>query len=164
MIAPPVLSTPTVAAVAAAQAAHDNQQLAIGSLFTRSNADGDAPTQSQIGLVSSAGQAPFGTLTQGGATLDATSKLTLTALSCLTYTGGGTAGTDDLQLRAAEGSQWSSWALVQISDIGAVPPVATATAAPESATPGETLTVANLFSVSDPDGNAITQYQVYLSS
>src|SRR5260221_12637331 len=64
-------------------------------------------------------------------------------------------------MRAYDGTQWSSWVQQTITDLGKRTPVITISNATPTIAKGQTETLASVFSASDPDGDAITQYQLY---
>jgi hypothetical protein len=83
--------------------------------------------------------------------------VTVTSLSGLDYIGAATAGTDELWLRAYNGS-WSGWAQANITDLGPPPPVVTAIN--PTVMYNQAYALGAIFNVS---GSGITQYQVWFS-
>src|SRR5207248_1262972 len=66
-------------------------------------------------------------------------------------------GTDTLWVRATDGTQWSDWSSsFTVTGQPDTPPVVTV--ANLTAAHGQSFAASNLFTASDPDGDAITQY------
>jgi autotransporter-associated beta strand protein len=152
----PVLTTSNVAA-------QNNQTLAASSLFTVSDADGDAITRYQLWDGTddpSSGHFVVNGVTQAPRTVIDITAAQLAQTSFVT----GSVG-DALQIRAYDGTAWSSddstghWALFNVSVPGNHAPVVTT--ANYSARANQTLALSSLFTVSDADGDAITKYQLW---
>src|SRR5437660_829733 len=82
-------------------------------------------------------------------------------LAQTTYQSG--SGTDTLWVRANDGTQCSAWSpsfTVSALSIDS-PPVVTITNPNITATPGQIFAASSLFTASDPDGDAITQYDFW---
>src|SRR6185437_12903256 len=171
------INTPPVTTTAqSSETVTSGQTVAVSQLFSTHDGDGDAITQYEVYLAdSSSGGQPSGSLSQNGNAIASGQNVFLTSLDAVAYTGGSTGGTDNLWLRANDGSQWGNWALVQMNDPGAPagggsgqssiasPPVTTTAQGSETVTSGQTVAVSQLFSTHDGDGDAITQYEVYLA-
>src|SRR6185437_1734209 len=92
---------------------------AVSQLFSTHDGDGDAITQYEVYLAdSSSGGQPSGSLSQNGNAVATAQNVFLTSLDGLAYNGGSAGGTDNLWMRANDGSQWGNWALVQMNDPG----------------------------------------------
>jgi hypothetical protein len=68
-----------------------------------------------------------------------------------------------LWVRANDGTQWSAWSpsfTVSANKID-TPPVVTVTNSTVTASPGQIFAASSLFTASDPDGDAITQYDFW---
>src|SRR6185312_5809157 len=140
------------------------QQVAVSSLFTVTDPAGHPISQYEVYLAdASTGGQPEGSLSQNGSAVATAQNVTLSSLNGLTYTGGSASGTDNLWMRASDGTQWSNWALVQMQDAGNSPPTLTTSVASETLQANQALTVSQLFSASDTDGDSISQYEVYLA-
>jgi hypothetical protein len=151
---PPVV-TPTNSNVTASP----GQILAAASLFTASDPDGDAITQYDFWDTGSGG----GHFLLSGATQPTNGDIYVAAaqLAQTTYQSGG--GTDTLWVRANDGTQWSAWSpsfTVSANKID-TPPVVTVTNSTVTASPGQIFAASSLFTASDPDGDAITQYDFW---
>jgi probable HAF family extracellular repeat protein len=142
---PPVLtgSSPTVGAT---------QQVALTSLYSIS---GSGITQYQVWLAESQS---FGTVTDSNGALPLEHAVTETSLNGISYTGGATAGTDYIWVRAYNGT-WSNWVQTTFNDLGANPPPAVMGSQPVVAA-GQQVALTSLYSIS---GSGITQYQVWLA-
>src|SRR6185437_5067333 len=134
------------------------------SLFTVTDPAGHPISQYEVYLAdASTGGQPEGSLSQNGSAVATAQNVTLSSLNGLTYTGGSASGTDNLWMRASDGTQWSNWALVQMQDAGNSPPTLTASVASETLQANQAVTVSQLISASDTDGDSISQYEVYLA-
>ena len=135
------------------------QILAASSLFTASDPDGDAITQYDFWDTGGGG----GHFLVNGVTQPTNGDIYVTAsqLAQTTYQSG--AGTDTLWVRANDGSQWSAWSpsfTVSTAKVD-TPPVVTVTNPNITASAGQILAASSLFTASDPDGDAITQYDFW---
>jgi len=141
------------------------QSLALSSLFSVSDADGNAITRYQLWDAtrdSNSGHFEVNGVAQApGTVID----ITASQLAQTTFVIG-TAG-DDLQIRAYDGALWSAadtaaWAPFKIS-IANIPPQVSAIGQ-QRATAGQTLALSSLFQVSDAEGDSITRYQLWDST
>jgi hypothetical protein len=131
----------------------------VSSLFTASDPDGDAITQYDFWDTGGGG----GYFLVNGAAQSANGDIYVSAaqLSQTAYQAGN--GTDMLWVRAYDGRQWSAWSpgfTVSAQSID-TPPVVTPTSSNVAASPGQIFDAASLFTASDPDGDAITQYDFW---
>ena len=142
--------------------AKKNQTLALSSLFTVSDADGDAMTEYQLKdttTSSASGHFVVGGVTQAAGGVIEISAGQLAQTSFVTGT-----VNDNLQIRAFDGTAWSApdfgtWTPFTVAVPANNPPVVAAHDITAQA--GKTLTASTLFAASDPDGDAITQYQLW---
>jgi len=154
---PPVVTTANLTEV-------KNQTLALSNLFTVSDPDGDAITQYQLWESTrdpNAGHFVVNGVAQAAGTVITITAAQLTQTSFLT----GTVNAS-LQIRASDGTLWSAsdnaaWAPFIVTVIDP-PPVVTTTNLTEP--PVATLALSSLFTVSDPEGNAITKYELWDST
>ena len=133
-------------------ATHD-QSFAASSLFTASNSDGDMITKYAFWDTGTGDRHCM----LNGVAQGTNQEIDVTAaqLSQLTYQSG--SGTDTQWVRANDGYQWSAWS----NSITVTAPLDTApvvTVANLTAAHGQSFAASSLFTVSDPDGDAITQY------
>ena len=155
---PPVVTTANVTEPA-------NQTVALSSLFSVSDADGDAITEYQ--LWDSTRDPASGHFTVGGAAQAAGTVITISAAQLAqTSFVTGTVG-DSLQIRAFDGTDWSAadnaaWSPFTVSVPVNHPPVVTTANVTEPR--NTTVALSSLFSVSDADGDTITQYQLWDST
>jgi hypothetical protein len=143
----------------------NNQTMAASSLFTVSDPDGDTITRYRFwdGTADpSSGHFVLNGVDQAPRTVIDISPSQLSQLSFVA----GTNTSDTLQIEAFDGAAWSSldtaqWApfTVTASTSTNRPPVVTT--ANVSTTPGQTLALSSLFTVSDADGDTITKYQLW---
>ena len=150
----PVVTTKNLTAPA-------GQALAASSLFTVSDADGDAMTKYQ--LLDLSGDAASGHFVVGGVARPAGAVIEITAaqLAQTSFITGSTP--DSLQIRAFDGTAWSAADNAAWSAFTVTPPVNHAplvTTRNLTAPAGQTLTASGLFSVSDADGDTMTKYQL----
>jgi hypothetical protein len=87
--------------------------------------------------------------------------VTAAQLAQTTYQSGN--GTDTLWVRANEGTQWSTWSpsFTVTAQTVDTPPVVTVSNSNITASPGQVFAASSLFTASDPDGDAITQYDFW---
>jgi hypothetical protein len=158
MVSPPANRAPVVTTKNVTAPA--GQSLAVSSLFTVSDADGDTMTKYQLRDLTT--DAASGHFVVAGAAKAAGAVIEITAgqLAQASFVSG-TVG-DNLQIRAFDGTAWSaadnaSWSPFRIAPpINHAPVVAGGTV---FALAGQSLAASSLFSASDPDGDAITEYQ-----
>ncbi|WP_283848560.1 M10 family metallopeptidase [Bradyrhizobium sp. SRL28] len=154
-----VLYQPPVVAAANFTATR-NQNIAVTSLFSVSDADGDAITKYQFW--DSTSDPSSGHFVVGGVAQGTNQNIDVTSaqLSATSFQSG--SGSDDLWVRAFDGTSWSTWKEFYVNaPINQVPVVA---AANFTATHNQNIAVTSLFSVSDADGDAITKYQFWDST
>jgi hypothetical protein len=155
----PVVTTADVAA-------QRSQTLAVSSLFTVSDADNDAITRYQ--LWDGAGDPSSGHFVVSGITQSAGMVIDITAAQLAqTSFVTGAAAPDRLQIRAYDGTAWSAadsaqWSPFVVSLPPNNPPVVTTADITKQA--GQSLTASSLFTVSDADSDAITEYQFWDST
>ncbi len=158
---PPVDTPPVVMPVSANITARTGQSLAASALFTVSDPDGDAIAQYDFWDTGGGG----GHFLVNGVTQPINGDIIVSAsqLAQTTYRPG--SGTDTLWVKAYDGAQWSGWsqAFTVTAHIAAVntPPMVTPVSANITASTGQSLAASALFTVSDPDGDAIAQYDFW---
>ena len=158
-----VISVPDTAPVVttANVTASHRQTIALSSLFSVSDADGDAMTKYQ--LLDTTSDTNSGHFVVAGVTQAAGSVIEITAAQLAqTSFVTGTVG-DSLQIRAFDGTDWSaadtaSWAPFMVAVTNQAPMVTTANVL---ATRSQTLALSSLFSVTDADGDTMTKYQLW---
>src|SRR5258708_30442248 len=89
-------------------------------------------------------------------------SITVTDLASLAYNGGASTGNDDLWFRANDGAQWGGWVRTRITNRGESPPVDAVLTPTLTVARNQSVQLSTIFSASDPDGDTITQYQVWL--
>jgi hypothetical protein len=88
---------------------------------------------------------------------------TVSSLSNLTFLSGGDTGSMRIWVQADVGGQWTNWNYVDLNMPG--PPQTTLKVSQEDPVgPNQTISLASLFSATEPTGDAITQYQIYEGS
>ena len=155
---PPVVTTSTLTEA-------PNQTLAASSLLSVSDPDGNAITEYQFWDSNTSPntghfylngvQQPLGTILQ----------VSSSQLAQMTFVTGTAASA--IQVRAFDGTSWSApdtgaWSPFTINVNVPPPPVVTTTNLTEA--PNQALAASSLFSVSDPGGNPITEYQFWDSN
>jgi hypothetical protein len=147
----------TTSSVSAAR----SQTLALSSLFSVTDADGDAMTKYQ--LWDATRDAASGHFVVNGVIQPASTVITINAtdLASTSFVTGSVG--DNLQIRAFDGIAWSaadnaSWAPFTVS-VPEHAPVVTTANVPEPHL--QTIPLSSLFSVTDADGDAVTQYQLW---
>jgi hypothetical protein len=152
---PPVVTTANIRATA-------GQNITLANLISVSDADGDSMTRYQ--LYDGTSDPSSGHFVVNGVAQQARIVIDLTAAqaaqtSFLTGT-----VNDDIQIRAFDGQAWSAadtanWAPFTLGPTVNNPPVVTTV--DHTVTPGQSLSLASLISVSDADGDSMTRYQLY---
>jgi hypothetical protein len=145
--------------------ASHGQSLALSSLLSVSDADGDAITKYQ--LWDGTGDPASGRFVINGVIQAQRAVIEITAgqFAQTSFVAG--AVNDSLQIRAFDGISWSagddaSWSPFAVSVPAYTLPAVTT--ADTTAGHGQSLALSSLFSVSDPDGDTITKYQLWDST
>jgi len=133
------------------------QNIAAVSLFSASDADGDAITAYQFWEAPTG--AGSGSWIVGGTTQPVSEAIDVTPAQIATASFRTGTITDQLRVRASDGDLWSDWVTFNVTPPPDIAPVVSAT--DYTATQGQTIAAASLFSVSDADGDAITAYQFW---
>ena len=149
----PVVTTPNLTR-------QSGQTVALSNMFSVTDADSDAITQYQVwdGNADAA---------SGHFEINGVAKATGVAIDVspsqvaqTNFIAGSVA--DNLWVRAFDGVVWSSWSPLTVSPpVNRVPVVTTNSF---TRRPGQTIALADMFSVNDADGDTITQYQVWDST
>jgi hypothetical protein len=159
-----VLNSPPVVGTSNVTRQH-SQTLALSSLFSASDSDGDPITKYQ--LWDSNRDPNSGYFMVNGVAQAAGTIIDVTAAQLAqTFFVTGIVN-DSLQIRAFDGIDWSagdnaSWAPFTVSVPAYTSP--SVTTADINTTPGQTLALSSLFSVNDPDGDNMTRYQLWDST
>ena len=152
---PPVVTTANIRATA-------GQSITLANLISVSDADGDAMTRYQLYDVTS--DPNSGHFVINGAIQSARITLDITATQAAQTSFVAGTVNDDIQIRAYDGQAWSAadtanWAPFTLGPTVNNPPLVTTV--DHTASPGQSLSLASLISVSDADGDAMTRYQLY---
>jgi hypothetical protein len=156
--------------VAQEQSIGPSQTVALTSLFSANEPDGDPITQYNI-YEGSFGT-PVGTVTDAnGNVLPTFQNDTVTSLAGINYNSSTNAGSDRLWVQAFADGQWGNWTFVDMNNTGdpsgggGTPPTTSLQVAQEqSIGPSQTVALSSLFSANEPDGDPITQYNIYEGS
>jgi len=141
-----------------------NQSVLAQSLFTITDADGDAVVQYEFWD----GTASGGYFAVNG--VEQTDNPILVAaadLATVTYVGGADPGVEQVWVRANDGMQWGAWDSWNMTSALHIPnaaPEATPTAAAQTVLLDQAVAVASLFSVQDADGDPAVRYEFYDST
>ena len=158
---------PSVTANGNPQTVGANAAVAASTLFTAADPNGNATiTQYQFNDVRGGG----GFFRVGTTAQAAGTPFTVSAaqLSTVSYVGGSSAGSEDIYVRASDGTAWSGWTgWYMNTQAGAggggtsnQPPVVTATGDPQTVRANTAVAASTLFTAADPNGNAtITSYE-----
>ncbi|HWU55782.1 MAG TPA: hypothetical protein VN175_09790, partial [Rhizomicrobium sp.] len=155
-----VPDTPPVVSVSDVTAPH-SQVLPLSSLFSVSDADGDAITKYEIiydDFLSSSGYLAINGVAQPLGTVIQISQAQLSQATFVNGIGNG----NGVRIRAFDGTAWSDWAAFNVIPLPNHLPVVTT--ADVTRGHNQTLALSSLFTVSDADGDAITRYQAFLST
>jgi hypothetical protein len=151
------IDTPPVVTAANVTTSTRHGSIAASSLFNATDPDGDTITRYDL-LNTGAGGGHF---VLAGVAQGANQDIYVTPaqLSQTTYQVGST--TDTLQVRAFDGTQWGAWSnSFSVTPPVDTPPVVQVTNFAASKRQGP-ISAASLFTASDPDGDAITQYDFW---
>jgi len=150
----------TPVAAASDLTAMHSQNLAVTRLFSASDPDGDTITKYQFW--DSTVDATSGHFAVGGIAQGTNQNIDVTAAQLAGTTFQSGLISDDLWVRAFDGTQWGTWQEFHVN----VPAnhTAVATASDFAATHNQKIAASNLFSASDTDGDAITKYQFWDST
>jgi hypothetical protein len=152
-VSPPANSAPVT--TAADRTVTHGQSLAASSLFSATDANGDAIVKYQF--ADGDPDATSGYFSLNGVAQPANQIIEVSAsdLAHLSFQSG--SGSDLLGVRAFDGTDWGAWAFLQVNAPINHAPVTTA--GDLHASPGQTVLASSLFSVSDGDGDSIVRYQ-----
>jgi hypothetical protein len=144
------------------QTLHVSEWAQVDSWLTSSDADGDAVTKYQFmdnGTDASSGYI----FTSGNAHNPSGTAIEVSAsdLANVWVRGGAVAGSESMMVRGFDGARWGDWDLFTLTTRTETPPVVTA--ANVTAAHGQSFAASGLMSVSDADGDAITQYAFWNS-
>ena len=140
---------------AADRSVHSGQPVAASSLFSVTDADNDAIVQYQFwdgGAAQSSGYFALSGVRQGA---NQAIDVSAAQLANVQFVGGAAAGTEMVWVRASDGAAYSAWTGWNMSSGNSAPVVTPANTLLHA---GATVAASTLFTVSDPDGDAITQY------
>ncbi|MHC2251102.1 autotransporter passenger strand-loop-strand repeat protein [Bradyrhizobium embrapense] len=127
------------------------------SLFTVSDADGDPITQYAFWDTQGNGHWAINGVVQA---TNAEIDVAAANLSQVSYVFGPSGSTDTLYVRANDGTAWSSWTAFTAKAFADTAP--TVNAVNVTAAHGQTsIAASSLFTVSDPDGDTMTQYALW---
>ncbi|SEC99889.1 M10 family metallopeptidase [Bradyrhizobium erythrophlei] len=140
--------------------ASHNQNIAASSLFTVTDPDSDTITHYQFW--DSTADSASGHFVVGGVAQGTQQSIDVSAAQLASATFQSGSGSDDLWVRAFDGTVWSSWKEFHVNAPVDRAPVVVASNF--SATPNQSAAASALFSVTDPDGDAITKLQLWDST
>jgi hypothetical protein len=149
---------PVVTPNASTQAVALGGSVALSSLFSVSDADGDAITQYRL----TDGGAKGGYFELNGVRVSG-KNVTVSAadLASMRYVAGTANGSELLTIQASDGNAFGAKASFEMQTRGPNrAPVVTPSASTQNALIGDSVAVSSLFTVNDPDGDAITQYRL----
>jgi hypothetical protein len=146
------VDTPPSVTVSNVNATH-GQSFAASSLFTATDADGDAISKYAFWDTGNGG----GHFMLNGVAQGTSQEIDVTAaqLSQLSYQSG--SGADTLWVRANDGTQWSNWSS-SFTVTGQADTAPTVTASNVTAAHGQSFAASSLFTARDADGDPITKY------
>ena len=139
--------------------ASHNQTIAASSLFTVTDSDGDSPSNYQFW--DSTSDPASGHFTVNGVVQTAGHAIDVTATQLAQTSFQSGSGSDDLWVRANDGMLWSAWEEFHVNAPIDAKPVVTSVTNNIKTMAGQTFAVSSLFSASDPDGDAIAQYDFW---
>jgi 20S proteasome alpha/beta subunit len=128
-----------------------NQSIAASSLFTATDPDGQTITTYALKDVTGNGHFVVNGVVQA---TNVEIDLTAAQLAQTTYVAG--SSTDQLSVRASDGTLWSAWQAVTVTVPANHAPVAKGSN--KTVTYNQSIAASSLLTASDPDGDAITNY------
>jgi len=131
--------------------------LRLSTLFTVSDADGDAMTKYEVRYDDFPHSTGYVAINGVAQPVSQTIQITAAQLAQTSYVTGISAG-DGLRVRAFDGTAWSNWALFMVTPTPNHAPMVTM--ADVTKGHNQTLALSSLFTASDPDGDTITNYQI----
>jgi hypothetical protein len=137
-------------------AANPGQVLQASSLFSASDADGDALSYVIYDNTISSGGGHF-MLNGAAVPSDVGVALSAAQLAQLSFVAGAAGSSSDLNIRAFDGHVYSGWGEVHVN-VDHAPVVSLVSGANVSASPGQAVAASSLFSATDLDGDALTYY------
>jgi hypothetical protein len=135
-----------------------NAQVLASSLFSVSDADGDAITQYEFwdsGTTSGSGYFAINGIAQAAS---ASIAVNAADLATIHYVGGTGPGGETVWVRASDGSDWSAWRSWTMTTVGSAPIVS---ANNRELHVNQSIPATNLFTVFDPDSDPITHYEFW---
>jgi Ca2+-binding RTX toxin-like protein len=136
------------------------QNIAAASLFSVTDSDIDSIAKYQFW--DSTTDPASGHWVVGGVTQDANTTIEITAAQLASTTFQSGSGSDDLWVRANDGTMWGAWKEFHVNaPVNRAPVV---TALDFTATHNQNIAASSLFAKSDADGDAITNYQFWDST
>ncbi|CAN7258582.1 hypothetical protein LJR220_001128 [Bradyrhizobium sp. LjRoot220] len=153
------VDTAPIAVVSDFTASH-NQNIAASTLFSVVDAENDAIAAYQFW--DSTANPASGHWSVNGIAQSAGVAIDVTAAELAQTTFQSGSGTDDLWVRVNDGMMWSDWKPFQVNAPVDLAPVVTASNV--VAAPHQTVAASSFFTATDPDGDAITNYQLWDSS
>lgn len=147
---------PVVTPTASTQGVKIGGSVAVSSLFTVNDADGDTITQYRLTDTSRGGYFEINGVRAF------TRKVTISAADLATtrYVAGTSAASETLTISASDGTAFGDAASFSMATRQNSLPVVTPTASAQGVLIGDSVAVSSLFTVNDPDGDAITQYRL----
>ena len=135
-----------------------NQSIAASALFTATDADSDTITNYQFwDSTSASGHWVVNGVAQG---VNVAINVTAAQLASTTFQSG--SGSDDLWVRASDGTAWGAWTEFHVNAPINHAPVATASNF--TATHNQSIAASALFTATDADSDTITNYQFWDST
>ena len=129
----------------------NNQTVAASSLFTATDPDGDTITTYALKDVTGNGHFVVNGVAQA---TNVEIDLTAAQLAQTTYQAG--SGSDQISIRASDGTLWSAWQTATVTAPVDQAPVVTASN--KTVTHNQSIAASSLFTAADPDGDTITTY------
>src|ERR1043166_5149863 len=143
---------------AADRSVHINQSLAASTLFSVSDADGDAITRYEFWDSGASPTSGHFALANTPQPYNQTISVTAANLGQLTYVGGNGAGSETLWVRADDGTGFGAWVSWTMSTGNNAPVVSAANA---TLFKGQSVAASTLFDISDADADTISQYEFW---
>jgi hypothetical protein len=148
---------PVVTPSASTQVVALDASVAVSSLFSVNDADGDAITQYKLTETTKGGYFEVNGVRVGGKSV----TVSAADLASVRYVAGAVNGSEMLSIQASDGKGFGAKASFEMQTRGPNrTPVVTPSASTQNVSVGSSVAVSSLFTVSDADGDGITQYRL----
>ncbi|MBL8707342.1 MAG: hypothetical protein JNM30_21010, partial [Rhodospirillales bacterium] len=159
LLAPaPANAAPVVSAPNASIGA--GQSVALSSLISVSDANGDAITKYRLADGGAASGSGYFTLNGTPIAANTLTEITAAQLAQVNFVGGSAAGVDTLAISAFDGTSWSDYKAFSVTTTAPANAAPVVSAPNASVSAGQSVALSSLISASDANGDAVTKYRL----